>query len=55
MVLGGVGGQYLGARMTFVLCGVVSVAVSGLVLRARRAVVEPHPVVDTGGQILRTS
>lgn len=44
MVLGGMAGQYLGARTTFVLCGVLSVAVSGLVLRARRAVVEPAEV-----------
>jgi MFS family permease len=54
MVLGGVSGQYLGARMTFVLCGVVSVAVSGLVLRARRVVVEARPVVVTDRETVRS-
>jgi hypothetical protein len=40
--------------MTFVLCGVVSVAVSGLVLRARCVVVEPRPVVVTDRETVRS-
>ncbi|MGI8888674.1 MAG: MFS transporter [Nocardioidaceae bacterium] len=40
MVLGGMAGQYVGARTTFVVCGLVSVAVSVVVLRGRTAVGE---------------
>lgn len=54
MVLGGVAGQYLGARTTFVVCGVLSVAVSGVVLRSRRAVDEPNALVETAGAASRT-
>jgi predicted MFS family arabinose efflux permease len=38
MVLGGLGGQLLGARGTFVACGVLSLGVALVVLRSRRGV-----------------
>jgi MFS family permease len=47
MVLGGLSGQLLGARPTFVICGALSVFVSLIVLRTRRAAapgVSPQPV-----------
>jgi MFS family permease len=51
MVLGGVAGQFLGARGTFVVCGGLSLAVALVVLRSRRGLetridlpAERHPV-----------
>jgi MFS family permease len=43
LVLGGLGGQLLGARTTFVTCGLLSVLVSLVVLRSRSAA-ETGPV-----------
>jgi MFS family permease len=42
MVLGGLTGQLVGARSTFVICGLLSVAAAGLVFRCRRGVEAPQ-------------
>jgi MFS family permease len=41
MVLGGLGGQFLGARPTFVICGALGVLAGMVVLRARRGLLTP--------------
>ena len=46
MVLGGLAGQLLGARMTYVVCGLLSVVVAGLVFRARRGAAVPLVVEE---------
>jgi MFS family permease len=39
MVLGGLGGQFIGARLTFVVCGVLGMLAAVVVLRSRRGLV----------------
>jgi MFS family permease len=46
MVLGGVSGQLVGARATFVLCGVLSVLVAVVIRHSRRGLDRPSAVPD---------
>ena len=43
MVLGGLGGQFIGARLTFVVCGVLGMLAAVVVLRSRRGLVTVAP------------
>jgi MFS family permease len=43
MVLGGLSGQLLGARTTFVVCGLLSVLVAALVVRSKSGLAERSP------------
>jgi len=36
MAIGGLGGQFLGARATFVICGALGVLAAAMVLRSHR-------------------
>ncbi len=46
MVLGGLSGQWLGARATFVVCGVLALLVAGLVVRSKAGLAEEQ-VLET--------
>jgi MFS family permease len=46
MAIGGLGGQFLGARATFVICGVLGVLAAAMVLRSHRGLPGPATVVE---------
>ena len=46
LAIGGLGGQFLGARATFVICGVLGVLAAAMVLRSRRGLAAPASVVE---------
>ena len=46
MAIGGLGGQFLGARATFVICGALGVLAAAMVLRSHRGLAATATVVD---------
>jgi MFS family permease len=51
MAIGGLGGQFLGARATFVICGALGVLAAAMVLRSHRGLAAPATVVDKASPV----
>jgi MFS family permease len=51
MAIGGLGGQFLGTRATFVICGVLGVLAAAMVLRSHRGLAASVPVVEDASPV----